>query len=421
MSKKKLILRIVIAVVAAILIAALTLTAIGFIRYWSLEDTGLPRIEIVTDHNASIVSKTDYVNCKISVSETDEEFCFEDATAKIRGRGNDTWNSYPKKPYRIKFTEKTSMFGESENRSWVLLAMYNDFSYTKDRMAYALADRLGADFSPCYHYVDLYLNGEYRGVYLLTDQVDENEGRTDVQEKINPNDTEVPFLVELDAYGNTEGEDGIHWFGVSGSVYNVKYPDETERYTQAQFEYIRQYIETVDALCRKPGVTMAELSEYVDMDSFINYFIVQEVMGQNEINWKSVYMSKSIDGKLKMGPVWDYDWAATGPSLGDDAETWREAYEGLRSKTNWFALLYAGSPEFKSALQARWSEVKDDVLDVIEEVEDGKETLDRATERDHLRWHWYRLGHSYDDYFEELIHWSKKRVAWLDREFSPTV
>ena len=416
MSKKKRIVKISIAAVAAILTLALTLTVITLVRYYSLADTGLPRIEIITEGNAPIMSKTDYVNCKISVSETDEAFCFEDADGKIRGRGNNTWVFYPKKPYRIKFTEKTSMFGETENRSWVLLAMYNDFSYTKDRMAFALADRLGDDFAPCYHYVDLYINGEYRGVYLLTDQVDENEGRTGVQEKIHPNDTEVPFLVEMDAYGSSEGLDGVHWFGVSGSVYNVKYPDETERYTQEQFEYIRRYIETVDALCRKPGVTMAELAEYVDMDSFINYFIVQEVMGQREINWKSMYMSKSIDGKLKMGPVWDYDWAANGPSLGEDSETWREAYEGFCSETNWFALLYQGSPEFKAALQARWSEVRDDVLDVIDEIEDEKETLERATERDHLRWHWYRLGHSYDDYFDELIDWMERRIAWLDRE-----
>ncbi len=417
--KKRTVRNIVLITVAAILGAALIFAGIGLITYHALEDTGLPRIDVVTEGGAKILTKTDYVNCTVSLSGAEEEYCFTDAEAGIRGRGNDTWTYYPKKPYRIKFEEKISMFGEQKNKSWVLLAMYNDFSLSKDRLAFTMADHLGGDaFVPSYHYVDLYLNGSYQGIYLLTDQVDENKGRTAVKEDFTAEDTEVPFLVELDARAPSEGVEGVDWFWVGGRSYAIKYPEADERYTQEQFDYIKSYIETVDALCRKDQVTLAELSEYIDVDSFIDFYLVQEVMGQPEINWKSVYMSKSVDGKLKMGPIWDFDWGAMGPSFGDSKNNYRGEYSGFRSDGNWFYLLYHGSPEFRAALTERWSVAREAVLRAIEQVESEKSVIESAAKRDHLRWHWYRLASSYSAYFDELTDWCKNRVAWLDQEFS---
>jgi spore coat protein CotH len=167
--------------------------------------------------------------------------------------------------------------------------MYNDFSLVKDRLAFGIADALETDvFVPSYNYVDLYINDSYVGIYLLTDQVDENSGRTDVKEDFSAEDTEVPFLVELDEYAYEEGDEDVAWFSVNGFSYTVKYPEPDERYNDAQFNYIKNYVEAVDNLVRKDGVTIAELSEYIDVESFIDFYIVQELMGQIELNWKSV-------------------------------------------------------------------------------------------------------------------------------------
>ena len=418
-NKKKLILIILCSILGAVVLAAGVYAAVCAITYRAIEDTGLPRLDVYTEGEASIVSKIDYINCSVSLSGTEEEYCFADAAAQIRGRGNDTWISFPKKPYRIKFAEKTSVFGETKNKSWVLLAMYNDFSLVRDRLAFGMADALDASFSPSYHYVDLYLNGKYMGVYLLTDQVDENKGRTNVKEDFTAEDVEVPFLVELDSRAPDEGVEGRDWFiADNGSTYAVKYPEFDERYTQAQFDYIENYIETVDDLCRKEGVTLAELAEYIDVQSFIDFYIVLEAMGQSEINWKSVYMSKSKDGKLVMGPVWDFDWAATGPSLGKYADQYKKNYSGLRSDGNWFGMLYNGSPEFREALEARWQEVRGKLLSTIDEVEAEQPMLERAARRNALRWYWFRFDADYIKNSNEVFDWCRNRIAWLDGAFT---
>ena len=126
------------------------------------ENREIPRIDINT-YGAKIESKEEYVDCSVSISGTE----IVGYSAGIRGRGNSTWE-LPKKPYRIKFEEKVSLFGEAKNKSWVLLALYYDYSAVKDKLAFAMADAIGTDvFVPSYHYVELYLNGKYQGLYLL--------------------------------------------------------------------------------------------------------------------------------------------------------------------------------------------------------------------------------------------------------------
>lgn len=374
------------------------------------EERTIPRIDINTN-GVKIKSKEEYVDCTVSISGTE----IKNYEAGIRGRGNSTWD-LPKKPYRIKFDEKVSIFGESKNKSWVLLALYNDFSAVKDKLAFTMADAIGTDvFVPSYHYVELYLNGKYNGLYLMTDQVDENAGRTAVKEKFTAEDTAVPFLVELDAYAPEEGVEGIDWFSVGGFAYNIKYPEVDERYTQEQFDYIKQYITDVDNACKDGNLEV--LSQLVDIDSFVDYYIVQEAMGQPEINWKSVYMYKSKNGLMKMGPIWDFDWSAMGPGTGNNKNVYRDRIEGLHSINNWFDLMLKNSPEFKSLVGTRFDEVKDTLLNVLERTKNEYEILKPYYARNHLRWHWFRVSDYQEDYFFEVIDWCTARIAWLDTAF----
>lgn len=413
---KKTVLRGILIFFAALLCAALIYGLTCFISYQTVKDTGLPKIEITTENREKITSKENYVKCTVNLLYADE-YAFEDAAAGIRGRGNDTWKYYPKKPYRIKFDEKMSVFGEAKNKSWVLLAMYNDFSLIKDRLAFTMADAVENDsFSPSYHYVELYLNGKYKGIYLLTDQVDENKGRTEVKGDFTEDTATVPFLVELDARAPEEGVEGVDWFYVGARPYAIKYPEADERHTKEQFAYIKGYIEKVDSLCRTPGVTMAALSEYIDMESFMDYYLIQELMGQPEINWKSVYMSKAQGERLVMGPVWDFDWAAMGPSVGRNRNMYRGKYDGFRSVDNWFMALYEGSPEFRDALRLRFSEIKDELSVALRTVQTEKKEIVAAAKRDRLRWHWYRIFVNFESYSDEVIEWCENRLKWMNCE-----
>ncbi len=404
-------------ITALILLSALAVFAVfglvTIIKYRGVaalceEERGIPRLDIDTG-GLKIRSNEEYIGCKVSISGTD----ISERTAEIRGRGNTTWSFFPKKPYRIKFTEKTSIFGEEENRSWVLLALYNDFSAVKDKLAFSMANAIGTDvFVPSYNYVELYLNGRYNGLYLLTDQIDENVGRCDIEYNFTAEDIEVPFLVELDAYAPEEGIEDVDWFYIGARSYAVKYPDANERYTAEQFEYIKDYINQVNTACEEGS--FERLSELVDIDSFIDYYIIQETMGQPEINWKSVYMYKPKDGPMKMGPVWDFDWSAMGPSTGGKRNSYREMTQGFRSSGNWFYHMYNGSAEFRAALSARFSEVKDTLLALVESARAEREALAIYYERNHIRWHWFRFWTDEAEYYDEVLSWCTERIKWLD-------
>ena len=420
MSKARRITLTVLLPLGAVFLALALFCFIRFQSYKAVGDTGLPRLEITTEGGERVKSKEEYLDCSVTLSGADDEYCFDSLDAGIRGRGNTTWKFFPKKPYRIKFDQKVSMFGEKADKSWVLLAMYNDFSLTKDRLAFAFADAMGGDyFVPCAYYVDLYLNGSYAGVYMLTDQVQENSGRVGVKEDFTAEDVEVPFLVEMDSYSDQEGEEGVAWFRVGERLYTVKYPEEDERYTQAQFDYIVSYIKTVDGLFNKKGVTLEELSEYVDIPSFIDYYIVQETMGQIEINWKSVYMSKSVGGKLKMGPVWDFDWSCDGPHAWLTAKgMYKNDVSGLRSGGNWFSLGLGNCAELRLVVKSRFDEVRPELLSVIDSFEEEKPILAKAAKKDWRRWHWFRVSRSYGYYYDLTLDWCRSRIEWLDGEFS---
>ena len=371
------------------------------------EERTIPRIDIDTN-GVKIKSKEEYVDCTVSISGTE----IENYEAGIRGRGNSTWG-LPKKPYRIKFDEKVSLFGEEKNKSWVLLALYGDYSAVKDKLAFTMADAIGTNsFVPSYNYVELYLNGKYNGLYLLTDQVDENSGRTGVKEKFSADDVEVPFLVELDAYAPDEGVEGVDWFKIDGSYFAIKYPEVDERYTQEQFDYIKQYITDVDNACKEGNLEV--LAQLVDIDSFIDYYLVQEAMGQAEINWKSVYMSKTKDGLMKMGPIWDFDWSAMGSSIGKHRDINKDRIEEYYSDNNWFDRMIRNSPEFKVLVSDRFEEIKSTLLAVIDDAREEYSILKPYYLRNHLRWHWFRVWANQEEYYNEVLDWVTKRIEWMD-------
>ena len=156
----------------------------------------------------------------------------------------------------------------------------------------------------------------------------------------------------------------------------------------------------------------------MDVDSFIDFYIVQEVMGQPELNWKSVYMYKAVGEKMKMGPVWDFDWGAMGPGLGEERNMYRDDVTGLRSSGNWFDLLLRNSPKFEDDVRARYAEAKPLLLGAIEAVRADEARLAPYLTRNHIYWHWFRVGTENSKYYGEVLDWCTDRVTWLEGYFA---
>ena len=279
----------------------------------------------------------------------------------IRGRGNTTWY-WPKKPYLIKLNEKQSLFGMPKHKRWILLANFMDRTLMRNLVSMKVASMMShLAWTPSCVPVELVLNGKHVGSYLLIEQVRVDKKRVAVTE-MTPEDNVGDavtggYLLELDFHYDNE----VQWveplgrnnYWGDGIPFGIKYPDP-EDLTPQQLTYIKGYIsETSNTLYGENFKDPDEgYAKYIDVDSFIDYWITFEVMGNHELgNPGSVYMHKDRNGKLVAGPCWDFDWGVLSYNTSPHART------GLvNGNAIWYARLRQ-DPAFEAKLKARFDEL----------------------------------------------------------------
>lgn len=308
---------------------------------YDIELLEAPVVIISTEESKPVDQKETYVDCKISIINTDEEYCLDSVSAGIRGRGNSTWN-FPKKPYRIKFDSKQSLFGSSyKQKSWTLLANYSDKSLSRNAIAYEMAENFdNIKFSSIHQFVDVYMNNEYIGLYLLCDQIQTGSGRVDVDENFYA-DGDTGYLVEMDARAPEEGTLGIDYFGAYGNYYALKTPDTEDEEFNAEIyvNFIKNYIE--NSLGAISTGSWEDVCEYIDVNSFVDVYIIQELFSNTDVGFSSFYLYKDKGEKLYCGPIWDFDLSAGNNRDHKGVEEW-DPTEGLWARTTnaWFARLF---------------------------------------------------------------------------------
>ncbi len=257
---------------------------------------------VSTENYLQIDSKETYIKGQVSLT-NDGPFKQEGLSMKIKGRGNSTW-MYPKKPYRIKFDERQSLLGMASAKDYVLLAEYNDKSLMRNYLAHYFSQFLNYDHHLETRYVSLYLNDVYQGIYLLTEQVEVDKNRLDIDES---DLADGGFLIELETDDriDQEGIEDINWFKAGGKNFVIKSPD-MEDYEPGvvanKISFMKNYIN--DFLL---SIEVDFYEAYIDVDSFIDYFILSELFKQVDVGYSSVYAHKDLNEKLAMGPSWDFD------------------------------------------------------------------------------------------------------------------
>jgi len=375
----------------------------GFTYYGSYKPIRLdtPIISINTDDGGKVTSKTDYKGCTVTLENAEESYCFENAYAEIRGRGNSSWNM-PKKSYRIKFTKKRSMMGSDyEAKSWTLISNYGDKSLSRNALAYEMSQRFeGLDFSSTNEFVELYLNGEYMGVYLLCDQIQVGEGRVDIGETFADDPSAMGFLIELDARSNEEGKLGYDYDVLDyDRQYLIKSPDSSDPAydPQIHLKYVRDYLNScLDALGAQEWNRICEL---MDIDSFVDMYILNEMFANLDHYKYSCYFYKAPNGKLFAGPAWDFDISSGNVNYGyaegsyDSGPRQDLIYSGnlwIADKHTWYRRLLRNE-EFVSLLQQKLSEYGEIITGVAEladsEAPNGYYAqYGQAIERNFVRW-----------------------------------
>lgn len=271
----------------------------------------LPTLYLTTDNNRTINDRETWVPGSLKVVAGEDVPGLYDGRMEIRGRGNSTWPA-PKKPYRIKLDSKFNLLGmPSKAKNWVLLANYFDNTLLRSALAFEISKFLGFEYTCAYRFVDVFLNGSYIGNYTLTDHVQVENNRVEVEE-LNASDTNLPvisggYFVQEELYAPEE--DGYFQTSHAGK-YDVKYPDSDDINNQ-QREYIRNYIKDYENRVFSANFLdpVTGYNAVVDRTSQVNWQIANELIG-NPDAYLSVYLfKKRNDPKLYFGPVWDNDLA----------------------------------------------------------------------------------------------------------------
>ncbi len=225
----------------------------------------------------------------------------------IRLRGHST-RDMPKKSYRLRFDDNTSLLGMKSSKNYILLANYIDHSHIRNATVHYLSRFFPTLYPIDYRFIDLVIDGVYQGQYLMTERVEFHKNRLDIPFDTSNGRVDSGFLMELDhaGYYRGEGQENIDFFLMNGRPYYMKEPNlDDQGYRPEHFQYIRQYIEQVYERLS----TQQDVSDLIDIENWIDYFLLQEVSKNVDVGWGSVYMVKAPNGKLMHMPLWDFDLA----------------------------------------------------------------------------------------------------------------
>lgn len=339
----------------------------------------------------------------------------------VRGRGNSTWYLSDKKPLRLHFDNEESLLGMKESNDYVLLAEYADKSLIRNVMAHKLSKLftyLPYTFET--RFVELTVNNEYRGLYVLTEQVETTKEKYYIETNLNQLD--AGFFLELDWRLNDEKppNKGIDWFYANGIPYKIDTPDTSEEgYTQFHTTYISNYIVQLEsALTKKSGY-----EDLIDIDNFIDYFIINEIAKNVDVGFSSFYFAKPIGEKLQLGPIWDFDLAF---GNADYIDYGPEGFYGFNeNKNRWFYLMMQ-IEEVRLKFRNRFNELYVPMVSQwLPLIDHMREPLEEAAEKNFEKW--VILDHyvwpnpqemvaetTYEGQLDYLEDYIVERLNWLD-------
>ena len=313
----------------------------------------LPIISISTGGQA-IKSKAEYTSMTFDMRNC--EGALTGIEGGIRLRGNSTLG-FPKKAYRIKFDKKQSLFGLEKAKSWVLLADYIDPSSLHNHAAFTMAKNMPSlAFTPTPIKVNVFLNGVYQGMYTLCEQVQENEGRMNIEMPAITKDMkdfdQYNWFVSLDyncpTSGLVENESYLAFPGhgnkhLKTMYFEIKYPEKSDFPSEAQFKWFIGKLrdKLSELLSDFESKNVKNIKSTTNVNSLIDHVIIDEIIGQEDhdewhksfnIYYTCTSKNPEENNKINFGPIWDYDWCLNTPWTGKPNEYYKvtdeiECYE----------------------------------------------------------------------------------------------
>lgn len=385
----------------------------------SNESTGLPRVLINTPNNVNITTKEWLENpSTVVILNPDGTVDYEASDVSIKGRGNSTWD-FPKKPYAIKLGKKSEILGMKEHKSWVLLANWMDRTLMRNDIAFQIARQTELSWTPSGKYVELILNGTHKGNYYLCEQIKVNKNRLNIKEMkstdLSGDAITGGYLMELD-----KNFDEVNKFysETKHLPYMFKEPDEDVLQPE-QLAWFQNYINTMESyLYADNWLDNREYADYMDIGSFIDWWFVYELSMNGEPGHpKSSYMHKDRLGKLKAGPVWDFDYETFVPS---NASSFRI------KNVIYYDRLFE-DPVFKTEVKNRWASYKSRFDAIPDYIRTVAAIIKKSNEIDYVMWPLSAHGCgsingdqnlSFDDAIERIISAYTAKVEYMDSQIT---
>ena len=377
--------------------------------------TGLPVLWIETENRTEITSKEEYLNARFRLREdvvTRAPGEVLETDGYIKGRGNSSWG-FPKKAYRLKFDEKISFIDEPKDKSWILVPNYTDKTMLRNAIACYIGDLSNLDYTPHFHFVDMMLNGHYNGTYLLGDKLKISKHRVNVGDD--------GFLLEIDIRSLEEQDARYFQTKHLEQPVNIKEPEV--EYNDANYTYIKNLVETADSILFSPIFTNPRegWQKYMDMDSFVDWFLINEISKNNDACFfSSCYMNLARGGKLKMGPIWDFDISFGNVDFNGNYEV-----EGFWVKNvAWYQRLFE-DPAFVARLKERFDYFYSHQTDIFNFINENANYLKRSVAENNNVWGtlytytWpnYDIWGNYLNEVQYMKTWIQRRFEWLKEAF----
>ncbi len=349
---------------------------------------------------------------------------------EIRGASS---QSFPKKNYSFETQDELGennnypLLGLPEENDWILHGPYSDKSLIRNALSFDISRKM-MDYASRTRFCELLINDDYRGVYLLMERIKRDTSRVDIA-RLRPEDIEGDelsggYIFQLDRDDESTEEDG--WYSPFGSnpFYAFHHP-EYDDLLEIQKDYLISWMNEFEAAMNASNYAQT-YEQYIDVPSFVDYFLINELTKHVDAFKLSFYMYKRKDsngGKLHMGPVWDFNLGFSNFTFECPPEPEGWIYP-CTSRAFWLDKLLE-VPDVRQAVYCRWLELREDILhtdNLLNTIDNMVDTLAEAQVRNFARWNimgveiWpnYFVGSSYEEETDFLKDWLIDRIDWMD-------
>jgi hypothetical protein len=415
----------------------------------------LPIIKINTEGKTivdepKITAKMQVINNSNGINSFEDTNYEYDGFIGIEIRGN-TAQMFPKKSYTLETrlsdgsNNNVSLLGLPAENDWVLHGPYSDKSLMRNALAYSIGNAMGNGWHPRTRFAEVEINGEYRGVYLFVEKIKIDKNRVDIA-TLKPNDNTGDeltggYIISIDR--DQEGSWNSPFYGRTGSVdVPFSYVDPAYKdLTPQQRNYIRTHIIEFEYALHGKDFKNPELGyrAYIDVETFIDYFIITELSRDLDGYRVSVFFHKDKDskgGKLKMTPFWDYNICFGNANFFSAGDEIGWASDGI-GKGDWYEIpfwwdRFREDPYFETLLKYRWEELREHVISkttINSFIDSCQNVLKDAQLRNFEKfnvlntyvWPNNYIGGTYQNEVNYLKNWIDGRIDWLDSQIDKIV